>query len=230
MSALPFNKFSLHHVILRNLMDHGFAPTSEDLAATFGVTPHQVAQMLSALQDYHGVVLHPHCPEVWVIHPFSNAPTCFVVRHGERLWWGNCAWCSLGIAALLGGNGISIDTRLGADGDPVTVHVESGRVREGLFVHFPVPMSRAWDNVIYTDSTVLVFKSHTEVDMWAKRHRIARGDVQPIQRVYDLGAMWFGRYLDEDWHKWTLAEARQIFSKLGLSGPIWDLPDSTERF
>lgn len=230
MSTLPFNKSSLHCVIIRNLMDNGFAPATEAQAATFGVKPEDVAQMLSALQDYHGVVLHPHRPEVWVIHPFSTAPTCFVVRHRERLWWGNCAWCSLGIAALLGGNGISIDSRLGADGDPVIVHVEDGRVQEDLFVHFPVPMTRAWDNVIYTDSTVLIFESQVEIDMWSKRHNIARGDVQPIQRVYDLAAIWYGRHLDQDWHKWTLAEAREIFRKIGLSGPIWDLPQSAERF
>ena len=230
MSALPFNKSTLHYLIVRNLMDHGFAPTVESLSATFGVTPEDVAQMLSALQDYHGVVLHPHRPEVWVIHPFSTAPTCFVVRHGKRLWWGNCAWCSLGIAALLGGNGISIDSRLGADGDPVTVHVEDGRVREDLFAHFPVPMTRVWDNVIYADSTVLFFESPAETDVWARRHNIARGDVQPIQRVYDLAAIWYGRHLDQDWHKWTLTEAREIFRKLGLSGSIWDLPQSAERF
>jgi hypothetical protein len=230
VSGLPLNKFSLHHVILRNLVDHGFAPTSETLSATFGVKREEVAEVLSALQDYHGVVLHPHRPEVWVIHPFSTAPTCFVVRQGERLWWGNCAWCSLGIAALLGGNGVSIDTRLGADGDPVTVHVQDGRVREDLLVHFPVPMTRAWDNVIYTDSTVLVFESHAQVDAWAKRHNIGRGDVQPIQRVYDLAAIWYGRHINEDWHKWTMEEAREIFRKVGLSGPIWDLPRSAERF
>lgn len=230
MSASSLNKISLHYVIMRNLMDHGYVPTNEVLSTYFGVKLEEVAQTLSALQDYHGVVLHPHRPDVWVIHPFSTAPTCFAVRQGERLWWGNCTWCSLGIAALLGGNGVSIDSTLGAEGNPVTVNIEGGHVREDLLVHFPVPMARAWDNVIYTDSTVLFFESDAQIDAWAKRHNIARGDAQPIQRVYDLGAIWYGRHLDEDWHKWTLAEAREIFTKLGLSGPIWDLPQSRERF
>ncbi len=230
MPVLPLNKISLHYVIMRNLMDQGFAPTANDLSASFGVKAEEVVQTLSMLQDYHGVVLHPHCPEVWVMHPFSTAPTCFVVRHAQRLWWGNCAWCSLGIAALLGGNGISIDTRLGADGDPVTVHIDDGRVQGEWLVHFPVPMARAWDNVIYTDSTILIFESPAAIEIWAKRHNIARGDVQSIQRVYDLAAVWYGHHLDPDWHKWTLSEAREIFKKFGLSGPIWDLPQSAERF
>lgn len=227
---VPLNKISLHHVIMRHLVDHGHAPANDLLAGIFEVSPEDVARTLSALQDYHGVVLHPHCPEVWVMHPFCTAPTNFSVRFKERLWWGNCAWCSLGIAALLGGNGIRIDSTLGAEGKPVTVHVDGGRVQEHLLVHFPVPMTRVWDNVIYSDSTVLLFESHGEVDAWAKRHNIARGDVQPIQRVYDLGAVWYGRHLDEDWHKWTIAEAKEIFAKFKLSGPIWDLPYSRERF
>lgn len=230
MSAMLLNKSALHYAIMRHLMDYGFAPTIEALSGKFGVEPEEVARTLSRLQEDHGVVLHPHRPEVWVIHPFSTAPTCFVVRHGERLWWANCAWCSLGIAALLGGNGISIDSRLGADGDPVTVHVEAGRVREELLVHFPVPMTSVWDNVIYSDSTVLMFESPAEIEAWAKRHNIRRGDVQPIQRVYDLAAVWFGRHLDQDWRKWTMTEAQEIFRKIGLSGPIWDLPQSAERF
>jgi hypothetical protein len=91
-------------------------------------------------------------------------------------------------------------------------------------------MTRVWDNVIYADSTVLLFESDAQIDSWAKRHRIARGDSQPIQRVYQLGDAWYGRHLDEHWHKWTLDEARAIFTKCGLSGPIWELPQSGERF
>lgn len=230
MPGLPLNKFSLHYVIMRSFMDRGFAPAGRELSATFGVEAEQITQTLSALQDYHGVVLHPHCPEIWVAHPFSTAPTCFAVRHGGRLWWGNCAWCSLGIAALLGGSDVSIETSLGADGDRVTLHVQNGRVREDLLVHFPVPMTRVWDNVIYADSTILTFESSAQVDGWAKRHNIARGDAQPIQRVYDLAAIWYGRHPDQDWHKWTITEAREIFKQFGLSGPTWDLPESEGRF
>src|SRR5215469_9395241 len=139
---VPLNKISLHHVIMRHLVDQGYAPTSEALATIFDTSLEEIASVLLALQDYHGVVLHPHRPEVWVMHPFCTAPTNFAVRLRERLWWGNCAWCSLGIAALLGGNGIRIDSTLGAEGASVRAHVDGGRVREDLLVHFPVPMTR----------------------------------------------------------------------------------------
>ena len=119
MAVHTLGKISLHYVIMRHLMEHCYAPTSDDLATHFGVQRKEIASAMSALQEYHGVVLHPHCPEVWVIHPFSTAPTCFTVRYGERSWWGNCALCSLGIAALLGaeefdqtrGTGVEVEDR-----------------------------------------------------------------------------------------------------------------------
>lgn len=230
MPISQLDKFSLHHVIMHHLLDHGFAPASNALASLFDVSHDEIARTLRALQDYHGVVLHPNNPEVWVMHPFCTAPTNFTVRLSERLWWGNCAWCSLGIAALLGGDGVRIETSFGAEGTPVTLHIDNGRVREPLLVHFPIAMTRVWENVIYSDSTVLVFESQSQIDAWAKRHNIPRGDVRPVQQVYDLGAAWYGRHLDRDWHKWTMAEAKEIFRKFELSGPIWHLPDSTDRF
>jgi hypothetical protein len=49
---------------------------------------------LRALQDYHGVVLHPTSCEIWVTHPFSAAPTNFWVQSAQGSWWAN--WMVLG--------------------------------------------------------------------------------------------------------------------------------------
>jgi hypothetical protein len=230
MDPFKLNVGSLHHAIIRHLIDRGHAPTRFALAAHFGVDPDKIWQTLETLQDCHGVVLHPHEPEVWVVHPFSTAPTPFVVRQSDRAWWGNCAWCSLGIAALLGGDDVTIQTTFGAEGRPVTVHLDDKLVREDLWVHFPVPMARAWENVIYTCSTMLVFESEAAIDQWSERHAIPRGSAQRIQRVYDFAEVWYGRHLDPDWRKWTTEEARVIFTRFGFEGPIWQLPETVERF
>jgi hypothetical protein len=221
---------TLHHMIVRHVVDKGFAPSREALAQRFGVTAAEMADALTALQDLHGVVLHPHTAEVWIVHPFSTAPTPFVVRQGSNLWWGNCAWCSLGIAALLGGNDVCIQTTLGAEGQPITLHIDAGKVREALWIHFPIPMARAWDNVVFTCSTMLVFDSEAAIDAWSARHALPRGDAQPVQRAYEFAREWYGRHLDTDWRKWTAAEAQQLFARHGFHGPIWQLPSSVERF
>jgi hypothetical protein len=221
---------SLHHAILRKFIDDGYPPTTSELCARFGVDADRVQSALHDLAAYHGVVLHPHNSEVWIAHPFSSAPTLFDVRKGGCHWWGNCAWCALGVAALVGGHGVTIQTTLGADADPTTIHIDDQHVRENLLVHFPIPMARAWDNVVYTCSTMLVFGADSDVDVWSRRHAIPRGDVQPIQRVYEFAAAWYSRHLNDDWRKWTTDEARELFQRFGLGGPIWQLPRSDERF
>lgn len=189
-----------------------------------------IERALRDLADNHGCVLHPNAPALWVIHPFSMAPTAFAVQRDDRIWWGNCAWCSLGIAALLGGQGVAIHTTIGGEGEPVTVHVDRHRVREDLVVHFPIPMARAWDNVIFTCSTMLVFKDEPSVDAWSDRHALPRGDAQPIQTVYEFARSWYGRHLDPGWRKWTISEAREMFRIFGFGGPIWDLPMTDRNF
>ena len=176
------------------------------------------------------MVLHPGTAEIWVIHPFSSAPTNFWVQSPRGRWWGNCAWCSMGIAALVGGNA-TITTALGGEAHQATVRVANGELLDqGLWVHFPIPMRLAWDNVTYTCSTMLLFDSEASIDDWCKRHRMPKGDVQPLSRVWEFAKVWYGRHLDPDWKKWTMEEAKAIFDRFGLTGPIWDISMSAKRF
>ena len=99
-----------------------------------------------------------------------------------------------------------------------------------LVVHFPIPMTRAWDNVVYTCSTMLLFKDEAGVDEWSARHRIARGDVQPVRKVLELARRWYGEHLRPDWTKKTVAEARVIFDELGFGHAVWSLPAEEGRF
>ncbi len=221
---------SLHHRILAHLVEQGFAPSVGELAEYFGVPRETAVEALRQLEREHGVVLHPLTAEVWIIHPFSTAPTNFWVESARGAWWGNCAWCSLGIAALLRET-VTITTTLGGESEQIALHVVDGRlVDDRYLVHFPVPMRQAWDNVVFTCSTMLVFDSEDAVDAWCARHHLPRGNVQPIAKVWELAKVWYGRHLDENWVKWTAGEARAIFESFDLRGPTWDVPATVERF
>jgi len=221
---------SLHHALIRHILDHGHGPNAQELSRILGLPEPSVVEGLRRLAEDHGVVLHPHRPEVWAIHPFSLAPTSFWVRSGGRAWWGNCAWCSLGIAALTGQDA-TISTSFGAEGRPVDLHIRSGRIVEGHhLIHFPIPMRNCWDNVIYSCSTMLVFEDEAAVDDWCLRHRIPKGDTQPLSRFWPFAQEWYGKHLDPDWRKWTSAEASALFQRHGLGGDTWAIPVSHSRF
>src|SRR5688572_23839686 len=146
---MQLDNSSLHHAIARHFVDRQYAPSIDQLTAQFGQPREAVIAALKALQEYHGVVLHPASSEIWVIHPFSTAPTNFWVQSPKGSWWANCAWCSSGIAALVGGEA-TITTTLGGEAHRATVHIEEGKLLDDdLLVHFPIPMRRVWDNVIY---------------------------------------------------------------------------------
>ena len=221
---------SLHHAILMFLVKHGFTPDVTELSGILGADQEDVILGLQALQEYHGVVLHPNSSKIWVIHPFSTAPTNFVVRSAQGVWWGNCAWCSLGIAALLNQD-VTITTTLGAKGEQVVLRIKDGALIDSDYVvHFPVPMRHAWDNVIYTCSVMLLFKTQSEVDLWCAAHRIPKGDVQPLSRIWEFSKAWYGNHLNPSWTKWTTEQAAQLFKQFDLKGQVWDIPSSQGRF
>ncbi|CAN5316215.1 hypothetical protein BH20BAC1_BH20BAC1_07700 [soil metagenome] len=221
---------NLHYTILKHIIDQGFAPGPDVLSEILHTDISEVERGLYALQEYHGVVLHPHKPEIWVIHPFSLAPTNFLVKSSKGTWWGNCAWCSLGIAALLKED-LTITTNLGAHDEQVIIHIANGEVKEtNFYIHFPIPMKNAWDNVIYTCSNMLVFRDEEQIAGWCKKHNIPKGDIQPINHVWEFSKKWYGNHLNPNWEKWTMKEAKEIFLAFNLTNKIWDLETSGSRF
>ena len=114
----------LHYELIRGLVDTGSIPSHDALKAALRCSATELNTTFEELAELHGVVLHPSSHDVWVIHPFSLAPTTFLVECGERKWWGNCAWCSLGIA-VLAGKRCAITTTLGAEGHPLPQSVRA---------------------------------------------------------------------------------------------------------
>ena len=230
IEKMKLNNSSLHYFVMRHIIDAGYAPKISKIATEFNVSDDEVIRNLQELQEYHGVVLHPKSSEIWVMHPFSNAPTNFWITSKNGSWWGNCAWCSLGAAALLDED-LLITTTLGSESKQVVVEVKEGKVlNENLYIHFPIPMVNAWDNVIFTCSTMLLFDSEKAIDDWCKRHGMNKGDVQPVQKIWEFSKIWYGNHLKPDWVKWTAKEAKEIFEHFGLTNPIWDIPATMSRF
>lgn len=215
---------------MKYIVDEGRAPKISEMIYTFGVSRADLIKSLKELQEHHGVVLHPASSEVWVMHPFSTAPTNFWIESESGSWWGNCAWCSLGAAALLNRD-LTITTTLGGESKQVVIKIKGGQItNKNLFIHFPITMVKAWENVTYTCSTMLMFESEADVDNWCQRHGMEKGDVQPINKVWEFSKVWYGNHLKPDWVKWTVNEAKEIFERFKLVNPIWNMPSNGDRF
>ncbi len=221
---------NLHYTIIKGIINKGYAPSIAALSKEMEVAETAIIKGLYELEAYHGIVLHPNEPKIWVIHPFSLAPTNFYVQSKSGEWWGNCAWCSLGIAALLKED-VKITTTIGGQTKQIAINIVNGEIVEkAYYIHFPISMKKAWDNVIYTCSNMLIFEEEQQVDKWAKQHQIPKGDVQPIEKIWHFSKKWYGNHLDQDWKKWTIGEAKKMFQEFELRHDIWDLEDSSQRF
>jgi len=215
---------------MKHIIDLGFAPRIDKIAESFYAGRHEIVKALNSLQEYHGVVLHPQSSEIWVMHPFSTSPTSFWIESENGSWWGNCAWCSLGAAVLLASD-LTIKTILGGESRQVTVEIKDGEIQnKNLFIHFPIPMVNAWDNVTFTCSTMLIFETVNEIEAWCKRHSMNIGDIQPIDKIWEFSKVWYGNHLNKNWAKWSIDEAKDIFKRFDLNSPIWNMPSDAGRF
>ena len=207
--------------INRFVFDNGYAPTSLYLAQQLNVGEEIINNELKKLADNHALVLHPNSFKIWVAHPFALFPTLFWVKCADKTWWGNCVWCSLGIASLTKAN-TSIFTRIKGEEESIQIDIVDGQVsQKDLVVHYPVPAKKLWDNVMYTCSTMLVFKNESDVDNWCSQHNVKKGEVHSIETAWKLAQLWYGNYLDPKWTRKTPEYAGSLFTKAGLTGDFW---------
>ena len=111
----------------RHIFNHGFAPTTIELARDLKSTESEIKAGLKQLSDNHAIVLHPNSFDIWVAHPFALFPTLFWVEAGDRKWWGNCTWCSLGIASLTNRN-TRIYTKVSGESTPLQIDIIDNKI------------------------------------------------------------------------------------------------------
>jgi len=81
---------------------------------------------------------------------FSTDPTNFRVTTERGGWWANCAWDSLAIIAALHTDG-HIGSTWSDTGEPLALDVTDGQLdNSDGYIHFVVPASRWWDDVVFT--------------------------------------------------------------------------------
>lgn len=209
--------------INRFIFGNGYAPTTAELSVILSTDEGRIRTSLKQLADNHAIVLHPNSFDIWVAHPFALFPTLFWVESKGKKWWGNCSWCSLGIAALTKAD-TRIFTKISGEEESLTIEIIDGKVAQGdLLVHFPIPAKQFWDNVIFTCANMLTFKDESQVAEWCKRHKIPKGEVHTVDKIWELAKLWYGNYLDDAWTRKSPEYAESLFRKVGLTSGFWKL-------
>ncbi len=127
-------------------VEHGRAPTAEDVARASNLSVEDVRGAWRRLHDAHALVLNGAATELRMANPFSAVPTAHRVRAAGRWWYANCAWDAFGVCAALHVDGL-VETSCPDCGERLCVEVRDEQPDdETLLFHCLVPAARWWDD------------------------------------------------------------------------------------
>ena len=140
----------IRYQIYRFFADTCRAPSHQEIASLLNAAEEDVLDSFHKLHERHMVFLEPGTDAIRIANPFSAISTKFRVKSGNKEWWANCAWDSLGIAAAL-----KIDVHIEATYPDIQEIVELQVINRAVdgknhMVHFPLPFHRWYDDLVYT--------------------------------------------------------------------------------
>jgi hypothetical protein len=206
----------LRQAVYQTLVGEGRPPTAAEAARRLGTGDAEVLAGWRLLHDRHVLVLDADRTTIRMAHPFSARWMGFVVASEEQKWWGGCAWDSFGIMAALDRPVLLATTCVGC-GRPLALRADPAKPPEEPYVvHVLVPAARWWDDVVWTCSNIRLACD--------AGHVREAGAVVDLPTMWQLGSVWYGDRLRDDFRRRTPEEANAIFADLGLNGPFWTLP------
>lgn len=148
---LTVQDWQLRSTIYSHWLDKGVPPNIEDLALIIDTTPQAIQASLERLNSAHQLFLDPQTRHLRMANPLSAIPTDYRVKVGQHWLYANCAWDTLGIAAMVGQD-VTIEATLPLSKEAVTYQVQSDKLiaDDNLIVHFSLPIKQWYDDLIHT--------------------------------------------------------------------------------
>jgi hypothetical protein len=131
------------------IVAHGEPPHTEDIGAHIGKSAHEARDAIANLNIGKTVLCHPASGEIWMAGPFAASETPYRVVGAQASWFANCAWDSLGIAAIVNED-VVVETSCADCGDPMRLRVKHGQVCGDGIVHLLLPVREWYRDIGYT--------------------------------------------------------------------------------
>ena len=64
------------------------------------------------------------------------------------------------------------------------------------------------------------------MDRWRAATGAPRGETLTLAQVWDLAQAWYGDRMEPDFRGRTIAQATDLFARLGLTSAFWQATDS----
>jgi len=72
---------------------------------------------------------------------------------------------------------------------------------------------------------ISLFRSEEDVDRWCAATGSLRGETLPLARAWALSQAWYGDRMASTFRGRTVAQATEIFARVGLTSAFWQTTD-----
>ena len=153
--------WQIRHFVYQHFADTTHPPTVDITATHFNISTEEMTEYYKELHNRHAFFLDLETLTVRMANPFSAIPTDFKVHADGKTYYANCAWDMLGIPAALHMDAV-IEAVCTESNEKVRLEVKNGNIApaavlggedaalSGLLVHFPIPFSRWYDDLVFT--------------------------------------------------------------------------------
>ena len=153
--------WQIRHFVYSHFADTTQPPSVDVTAAHFNISNEEAGEYYKELHNRHTIFLDLETLTIRMANPFSGIPTDFKVHANGKTYYANCAWDMLGIPAALYTDA-AIEAVCTESNETVQIEIKDGNIAQGgvpaaedgdgsgLLVHFPLPFSRWYDDLVVT--------------------------------------------------------------------------------
>ena len=139
----------IRHYVYDHVMRVGLPPAIAETSSALSRPPDEVRASFQRLADSRILVLQKDSGQILMANPFSAVPTPFLVKAGNRSYYGNCIWDAMGIPAMLKQDAV-IEASCGCCGTAMNLKITNGSLEDAQGVaHFAIPAARWWDDIVF---------------------------------------------------------------------------------
>lgn len=147
--------------VYNHFADTTHPPSVDETANHFNISVEEASALYKELHNRHSFFLEPETLTIRMANPFSGIPTDFKVHANGKTYFANCAWDMLGIPAALRCDAV-IEAVCIESNESVQLEIRDGKIAQAavlsggdaalcnLLVHFPLPFSRWYDDLVFT--------------------------------------------------------------------------------
>jgi len=214
--------------VYEHFLEHARPPVVEELMRDLSLSREEVGTVLRELDANRALALVKGTERILMAWPFSAIATPFRVRARGRDYFANCSWDAIAFHAMLGADGVEIDSYCHHCAAPIRLELARGRATAvepaATIVYLALRPTQWWEDIITTCSNTMVF-------FCSAKHRDASALCAPPEQaasltpdqVHRLGEPIYARRLEIDYARPSRDELNAHFAALGLTGPYWQI-------